>query len=65
MIDSKRYVFGCFAAARTEMAEPEKEKREQSSRTPHGIIYEINYNRGGRRVKENFGKTRAPPTHFP
>jgi hypothetical protein len=46
MIDSKRYVFGCFAAARTEMAEPEKEKREQSSRTPNGIIYEINYSRG-------------------
>jgi len=28
------------------MAEPEKEKREQSSRTPNGIIYEVNYSRG-------------------
>jgi len=28
------------------MAAPKKEKRERSSCTPNGIIYEINYSRG-------------------
>ncbi len=41
----------------------EKEKQEQSSRTPNGVIYDSNYSTGQRRVKENFDKneSRASP----
>src|SRR5467141_388588 len=54
--DSKRYVFGCFGRARTEMAAPKKEKRQQGCRTPKRVFYKLNYTEGIRRVKENFGK---------
>ena len=54
--DSKRYVFGCFGRARTEMAAPKKEKRQQRCRTPKRVFYKLNYTEGIRRVKENFGK---------
>ena len=54
--DSKRYVFGCFGRARTEMAAPKKEKRQQGCRTPKRVFYKLNYTEGTRRVKENFGK---------
>jgi hypothetical protein len=55
LIDSKGRNFGGFGLAYAEMAAV-KRKAGASSRTPNGIIYEINYNRIRRGVKENFDK---------
>src|SRR6266481_7316345 len=43
IVDSKRYVFGCSGRARTEMAGPKKEKRQQGCRTPKRVFYKVNF----------------------
>jgi hypothetical protein len=46
IVDSKRYVFGCCGRARTEMAAPKKQKRQQGCRTPKRVLYNVSYTGG-------------------
>jgi hypothetical protein len=55
MHDSKGHVSGCWGRASAEKLVSQGRKAGASSRTPHGILYGVNYTARQGEVKENFG----------